>query len=415
MQAVEFLKFGQKLLDAEEKWAEPNFDLTFAMTECLAQMQLVVGDLDGCKETARQTMSRAKSVEMKLPSLLVELEAHMAANEISRVIASSNNALSILGVKLPRKVKIYHVAVKFLQVKRLLAKKTDEDILNLPIMVEDATKTAALKILLHLSMNCSLANRGNTAFYTSLIGVQMMLREGLTGYSAYGIGFYGMAELASGNYQLGFRFGRLAMTLLDRMQCKEAICPTICLTVACLSHWNEPLHELLKPIDDALNVAFDIGDVFYGTYGLSLLFSMENLLGGDAERKLEWMRYQYQRVQDLGQEDLLIWLQPPFQMLLNWRSEENWRHLTSLTGEIMDESTYLRRAKELKQNHLVTAVLIPKSTLQCALGFYEMAEKTFDELGDVLGKNLRFAYPVLSWYFWASFTFFELYRAYGKG
>jgi hypothetical protein len=101
--AARFLQTGLVLLDGKDKWAT-HYDLSFQITESLAQMQLINGRLDECKATAGEALLRGNSLEMKIPSLLLMVKADMAGNKMDEFILSAEEALETLGVKLPRRV-----------------------------------------------------------------------------------------------------------------------------------------------------------------------------------------------------------------------------------------------------------------------------------------------------------------------
>jgi uncharacterized lipoprotein YajG len=73
------------------------------MTQTLAKMELVIGNHDSCKALTRESLIRAKTTEMKIDSLLVDVECCMVCNEMDGSIAAAYRALSVLGIEMPRK------------------------------------------------------------------------------------------------------------------------------------------------------------------------------------------------------------------------------------------------------------------------------------------------------------------------
>lgn len=120
------------------------------MTELLAKMELILGNLDTCKEMTSEVLARATTLEMKINSLLMDMEVRMTGNEMNGAIEAASRSLKVLGIKMPRKIGFRHVAMKLLNVKRLIGRKTDEEILNMSRMQDRAVATA-MKLLLHLS------------------------------------------------------------------------------------------------------------------------------------------------------------------------------------------------------------------------------------------------------------------------
>ena len=100
--------------------------------------------------------------------------------------------------------------------------------------------------------------------YSALLAIQLTLKGGLSSYSANALAIYGVAELALGNYDKGYRFGQLALTLLDSMGSKDAECATVGYTLTTLSFWKEPLHDLHGRLLQAGTRGYETGDILYG-------------------------------------------------------------------------------------------------------------------------------------------------------
>jgi predicted ATPase len=124
--------------------------------------------------------------------------------------------------------------------------------------------SAAVRILVHLCTYCLLNNKTNEAIYSALLAVQLTLKGGLNAYSANALTIYGIAEVALGNHDKGYRFGQLALTLLDRMRSKDAECATVGFTLTLLSFWKESLQDLHGRLFRAGTLGYETGDILYG-------------------------------------------------------------------------------------------------------------------------------------------------------
>lgn len=187
----------------------------------------------------------------------------MAALEVEGVLASASCALKALGINLPRKVSSGRVALKLWKIKRMLRRKTDRDILSLSAIQSMA---AAARLLVHVCSYCLVNNAENQAVYAALSATELTLRFGLSPYSANSLAIYGVAEVTLGNYDEAYRFGRLALTLLQRVKCRDAECATVGVTLSLLSHWKEPLQEVTEQLFRAAKLGFGIGDITYVSF-----------------------------------------------------------------------------------------------------------------------------------------------------
>ena len=146
--AAAFLRLGLRLLDEEgqgEKWTR-HFDLALEMTETLAKLELIVGNLTACRQMNQEVLLRCKSADTKINALVTEVDARMAANELDQATISSMQALQELGIPMPLRVTKFKLLLKLRKIRVLLATKTDADIMNLPLM-QDTKSKVAVKLL----------------------------------------------------------------------------------------------------------------------------------------------------------------------------------------------------------------------------------------------------------------------------
>ena len=410
--AAGFLRVGLKLLDTETKWSH-EFDLAFEMTESLAKMELVIGDFEACKKTTREALLRAKSVDKKLNLLLVDMEVRKAANKIDESITSANGALNVLGIKVPSKLSLRHVVMKLFKVKGMLRKKTDADILALPPM-QDLWMVTAVRLLFNVSVSCSVKNAENETAYYALLATELTLKRGLSPYSAPALAMYSTVEVVLGNYDTGYRFGKLALTMMEQIQCNDAESATIVLSKSITSHWKEPLNELVESFDRAMNVGLETGDVVFGVFALSTCLKSRCFIGENLATLETYQRANYQRAFDIGQESMLQWSVPAMQYVLNLQSHaSSWRDLIKMSGEVMNEFEYIRLAVEANNVLHLFTVWFFKMQLAYHFGYYKMAYNLLQDL-TANGKGVIAHFDMPLWYFLGASTNYELYRSNGQ-
>ena len=411
--AAEVLREGLGLMDLLEKWSDQYFDLTLEMTKALAKTELIIGNFDACKEATREALSHGNSVEANLDALLINVEVHMVENAMEASIAAANGALRTLGVNMPRRVSTRHVMFKYFKVKRMMKRK-NEDLLRLPLM-KDRCISTAVRILLHMCMYCFLQDEEDQGVYSALLATELTLKFGKSPYSPNALAIYGISELTLGNYENGYRCGKLALAMLNETKCRDAECPTIGLVLTMLSHWKEPMCELQGPLAKAANDGVAIGDVMYGTYCLAQYAIINaTLTGTHLSDQEEAIRANYGRICGLGQKDMLLWVQPPLQYVLILQNHlENDENLTCLTGDIMHEDGYMHHAREANHPILVVITLILKAQLACFFNEFKVAEAVFEKIAKV-GHVIRFSFGAVTWYWSAGFAHYNLYRLSGK-
>ena len=88
--------------------------------------------------------------------------------------------------------------------------------------MKDPTTATSIRLLLHLCWYCFLVEKPLLAEYSALLATELTLKFGLSPYSASALAIYGMAELVNGNSRRAYRFGKLALSLLDRIKSRDA-------------------------------------------------------------------------------------------------------------------------------------------------------------------------------------------------
>ncbi|KAI2513675.1 histidine kinase [Fragilaria crotonensis] len=411
--AAAALHRGLATLDDERKWTD-FFDLAFEMTETLARMELIVGNYDSCTAMTNEVLHRAKATNMRINALIIGVECIMAQYDVEASIAAAIRALSSLGIKIPRKVSFRLMGLNLFKVKLMLGRKTDGDILGLPLMRDEAA-TATSRILVNLCTYCFLKDEANLGVYAALLALQLTLKGGLNAHSACALAIYGVAQLSSGNYRGAYRFGKLALALLEKMQVRDAECATTVMSLSLLVHWYEPVRGMTKPLRQAASIGLEVGDVVYGTYCLAMMYGTETMMGKNLEQLEASMRADARSVADFSQEAMGMWMKPSMQYVLNLQKDgvSSWLEVTTLSGEFMDEAIFTQRALASNHRVLVMMTLNYKAILACSFGFWSMAESLFIELIS-MGKTFFFSYAAMSNSLFGGIASYSCYQQNGK-
>jgi tetratricopeptide (TPR) repeat protein len=234
----------------------------------------------------------------------------------------------------------------------------------------------------------------------------------LSPYSANCFSVYGLAELGLGNIDQGVRYGELAMKLIHRIPCPEAECHTM-IGIITLLHWKTPIRSLECVMANALNKSFEVGDVIYGSLCFSSHSALRYILGENLGSLEQSMRAFHGKLCDLGQDAMIRWFQPCLQYVLIMRAPPRmsvWEDLTFLSGEVMDESEYLKEAITLNHKMLLMMVWKYKSLLAYNFGRYEMAEMLYYAMDGIL-RLYRNAFLAPPYHFYGAMIFYERYRS----
>jgi predicted ATPase len=407
IQAADLLRHGLALL-GDEKW-ENNFCLAFQFTESLAKMELIIGNFDSCSLLTKICLKRAKSKDLKIDSLVTNVECCMARNDVSASILAANQALHELGVIMPAKTSFYHVATKFTKVKWMIGRKTNEEILKLPIMTDKLLSTI-VRLLVSLCMYCFLRDEESQGAYAALLATEITLKNGLGSYSSAAFAIYGVAELSNGFYSRAYRFGKLALDMLQHTDSSAAEAYTKGLAITLLTHWYDPLNDVQFALRKAAQNGFHVGDVVNGSFCLGMSYAVEITLGTNLEHLEVIMRENDAKIRQYSESMLLMWAQPSIQYVLNLRTTErqNWREVVILDGEFMNEHIFIPQIIEAKHLTLWSIVLTYKCILAASFGLWSEALSIFRETINI-NDCVHYTFGALALYFFGSLSSYSLY------
>lgn len=411
-EAASFLRFGLALIDSELKWTE-HFSLSFEMTESLARLELITGNLEVSRQLAGEVLSRAETTEMKFEALLVNVEVCMAGSEVEAAIDTARKALAVLDIDLPRNIGLKQVIGKVIKIKWKLWGKTDGYILGLPVC-ENQSTVAATRLLVDTCFFGFQTNHQIQGIYSALLAIELTLQHGLTPMSGIALLLFGIVECDGGNNQSGYRYGNLG-TLVHRQlgSPRNVEAPLHSAWGAELKHWKEPMGNCWETLVHALTAALDLGDVVSAAYSIQCAFLFAISVGGKPLPVVKtFMRSAYNRFADLSHGGFGLFGLQSYQMVLNLLSSgRDEKDLMTLTGELMEEEAYLEELEKTGHKKLGFLLVAVKSHLAIYLGAFEEAEKLYGQMMEMEGsKSHQICFAATQWYFFGAIVYIQRYR-----
>lgn len=256
--ALNYFKVGIELL-GEESW-NTVYDLTLALYEEAAESAYSSTEFEQMEQLASVVLQHAKTVLDKTKVYEVKIKAFIGQNKFLEAIQIALEILNLLGVKLPEKPNQLHIILGLLQTKITLAGKGIEDLINLPPMV-DPNKQAAMRIISRL-VAPAYFSAPNLMPLLILKMVNLSIQYGnasvsATAYATYGIILCGVVL----DIDSGYRFGKLALSLLERLNAKERKAQVLQVINGFINHWKEPVRGTLQPLVAAYQAALETGDI----------------------------------------------------------------------------------------------------------------------------------------------------------
>ncbi len=169
------------------------------------------------------------------------------------------------GIELPYKPSLATVATEIVKMRWQLRRWSIDDLRDLPPM-RDELVDASMSLLMKTATNAYWASPN----LVPLIGLTMVresIRHGNSGLSAYGYVLYGLvASAVLFESELGYRYGELAMEVLDRSGARHLVGKTALVHHGFIRHGVEPMATCGKSVLEGFHEAHAAGDIENAAY-----------------------------------------------------------------------------------------------------------------------------------------------------
>ncbi len=256
--AIGYLTVGIGLL-AADSWHN-QYQLTLTLYESAAEAAYLSGEFEHMEQLIDTVLQQAKTLLDKVKVYEVKLQADIAQHQQLAAVETGLTVLKLLGVSLAQEPHPEDIELGLQELQTELVGTKIEDLAQLPVMTQPY-KLAAMGIMPILSSAVYVAV---PALYPLIVfqQVKLSLEDGNTGASAFAYASYGLILCAmAGDIDTGYQFGKLALSLLDKLNAKEIKCRTLVMVHTFISHWHEPVKKTLKPLLEAYSSGLETGDL----------------------------------------------------------------------------------------------------------------------------------------------------------
>ena len=278
--ATDYLKLGIDLLPPAS-W-ENYYDLTLALYDEAAEAAYLSTNFEEMNQLAEEIHSRAKTLLDRIKVYEVEIQAYMAQNQFIEAIQTGLQVLELLGICFPETPNYSDIQTGMERTFANLGQRNPLELKDISVMC-DRTKLAALRIL---NCVCPCAYQAAPQLLPLLVmeQVNLSMKYGNsaispTGYAMWALILCGIVE----DIDTGYKFGQLALSLLERFDSKEIQAGTIFVVNADVKHYREHIKETLIPLESAYSIGLETGDLKFAAlatniYAYHAYLSGNNLL-----------------------------------------------------------------------------------------------------------------------------------------
>ncbi|MFN6481722.1 MULTISPECIES: ATP-binding sensor histidine kinase [unclassified Nostoc] len=392
--ARDLVTVGLELL-SEDSW-ETQYELSLKLHEIAADVACLKADFEEAIAQVQQVLDKAQTVLDKVPVYMVQIRVLTAQNQLADAIAIAAQAITQLGIEFPSDITPSLSEQTLQNVEVELEGKVIEDLVNLPAMT-DPTTIAAMELLGTIVPMVFLAKPAFLPFVCAKT-VSLSLQFGNAPVSSVGYSTYSLV-LATGLGQLerGYRFGKMALTLIDQLNAKAYKCLTILNFAACVQHQKESMISMAALAKQGYLAGIEVGDFLYLGYCITHYFYAYFYAGKELSALQSEVAQFCSVIASLKQDNALTYLtmsQEFFGRLL----EKN-HQPTLLIGDAYDETKIFPQYLQNKQLTGLGSAYTYKLILAYLFGDYNRALEYLNEVNRYLGNIVGFLHiPAVHFY-----------------
>ncbi|MEH1852539.1 MAG: AAA family ATPase [Nostoc sp.] len=265
--ARDYLQTGIKLLQTN-CW-QNQYELTLNLYVTAAEAAYLNGDLEGMEQQAALVLQQAETIFDKVKIYEIQIAVQAAQSQMLQAIAVGREALSQLGVDLPNTPDEAEIGKGLQDVASLLQGREITRLIDLPVM-SDRTAEAAIQ-LLGVLFSPMLQGIPGLLPLLSATMVRLSLQFGNAPTSTVGYAIHGMVRCAFlGEVETGYKFGRLALSLLERLKVQGMKCLTLHLFGAFIQHYQQALLATIPTLKDSYMTGMETGNFLYAGYSIAV-------------------------------------------------------------------------------------------------------------------------------------------------
>ncbi|MGB8686982.1 MAG: ATP-binding protein, partial [Microcoleus sp.] len=365
--AQKYLTVGLELL-AADSW-ESQYALTLALYEAAAEAAYLNGHFDEMDKLVDSVLQTAKILLDKVKVYSVKIQGTVAQGNLKKAIKIGLQVSELLGVILPEEPSQLDIQRGLEETASLLEGQEIEDLINLPEMT-DPQKLAAIDILTSIASAAFIA-APEVFLLIALSEVNLSIKYGNATYSAYGyVAYAALLRATFENIESGYKLGKLALSLVERLNAKNVKAKVLLSFGGHLIHWKDHLRESIPVLIEGYQSGVETGDFEYAGYSAAYVCECSYLSGHELTGLEQQITIYSKAINQIGQEGPFNWTAIFWQVVLNLlgKAEDPIR----LMGDAYNEEQALPRA--IKVNNRIELLFIYSNQLILCYLFGEVQQ-----------------------------------------
>lgn len=264
--AFEYLSVARRLLGAQA-WVDRP-DITFTVHCELAESAYLAGEHVTAEEAVETSLEHAPSRVAKAELYGLRVLAATVASDWEQALHWGREGLSVFGQEWPLEGLAEAIEDEVAAVMGNLGARKIEDLIDEPV-VKDADIRESMRLLSLLGAPAYFSGTPVMTFILSR-AVNLSLMHGPSPYSAFAFVLYGGTHNAlTGQYDIGYAFGKLALALAQRFGNRAEECRTVEVYGVLVHHWKAPLRDGLPLLKEGFRAGIESGELAFAAFNLN--------------------------------------------------------------------------------------------------------------------------------------------------
>lgn len=264
--AFEYLSVARRLLGAHAWTNRP--DLAFTVHRELAESAYLAGEHVIAEEAVETSLEHAPSKVAEAELYGLRVLAATVAGDWERALHWGRVGLSVFGLEWPVHGLPEAIRAEVDAVMRNLGGRDIAGLIDEPD-VEDADIRASMRLLSLLGAPAYFSGAPVLTFLLSR-AVNLSLLHGPSPYSAFAYVLYGGTHNGlTGQYEVGFAFGKLALAMAKRFGNRAEECRTLEVYGVLVHHWKAPLRDGLPLLKEGFRAGVESGELAFAAFNLN--------------------------------------------------------------------------------------------------------------------------------------------------
>ncbi|MEH2567837.1 AAA family ATPase [Bradyrhizobium sp. AZCC 2289] len=261
--ALRYFVVGRSLL-GKNGW-EQCYQLTFDLELNRGECEYLTGELAAAEERLSQLSTRARTIVHAAADTCVRINLYTTLDRSNRAVEVGLEYLRRVDARWPQHATAQDVEQEYDRLRQRLGSGSIEGLLDLPLMT-DPDRRATMDVLTVLT---SPALFTDLNLFRLVVGrmASLSLEYGNSDGSSLAYAWLGgVLGTHLGDYQAGFRFGKLGLDLVEKRGLDRFRARVYLVFAVHVAHWTQPLATSRAFLRRAFEAAQEAGDLSYAAY-----------------------------------------------------------------------------------------------------------------------------------------------------